>query len=710
MAVTVESDHGVLHMTNGFVSYVMEDAGGSLLHRYFGPALPTWHRAPDRAPFGRSFRAELPDDPSLGPDDLEWEYPEFGRGDYRPDAVGLSRADGTSVGGWAVTGWRVEEGATAPDGLPAFHGGGRTLVVEGRSSCGDALLELHYVMFDDVPGVVRWQRVTNASDGTLTVGRLHSLSLDLPADGWEAVHLSGSHIGEGRVTRQTLGPGSLVLESRQGVSSSVHPPFCALAAPGSGWTTGTVLGAQLAYSSDHETVVDVDQFGRVRWQMGLHPDTLRWPLAPDESFCSPEAALVCSEEGLDGMARAFHGLLRAHLVPRHGHPVLLNSWEALYYGTTAGAVDGLCQGAADLGMELFVLDDGWFREQDCSRAPIGDWRVNRSKLPDGLTGAAESARSRGMAFGLWVEPEAVSPTSRLAAAHPDWVLGAGGVRAPVLGRHEWLLDLSLPAVQDHLVSLLDGILTDLPVSYVKWDMNRPLADLPRGGRRGPLGYVLGLYRVLGEVTRRHPDVLVEGCASGGNRLDAGMLAFVGQNWASDDTDPFDRVRMQSGLALCFPPEVLGAHVSASPNHQTGRATALSTRYQVARFFNLGYELDPGALTEEERAEVRRQTAERVRERPWMERAAFHQLGPEQWMMLGDDGRAEVLVFQEHFSPRLAHRRWRVPFLDPAATYEVDSLGLVASGAELAHVGVELPLVREDFHVYALSVRPVRPCG
>lgn len=479
----------------------------------------------------------------------------------------------------------------------------------------------------------------------------------------------------------------------------------ALAAPSATWTSGCIYGAQLAYSADHIAMADIDQFGQVRWQMGLHPDTLRWPLAPGDSLCSPQAALVCSQEGLDGMAQAFHGLLRRHLIPARAHPVLLNSWEALYYKTTAQAIDQLCEGAANLGVQLFVLDDGWFRETDCSRAPIGDWRTNREKLPFGLEGAAQSVLSRGMAFGLWLEPEAVSPTSQLAQEHPDWILGACcGSSAPVLGRHEWLLDLSQKAVQDHLINLLDGLLSDLPISYVKWDMNRPMANMPQGGHHGPLGYSLGLYRVLSTVTQRHPDVLIEGCASGGNRLDAGMLAYVGQNWASDNTDPFDRLRIQSGLALCFPPEVLGSHVSASPNHQTGRATSLDTRYQVARFFNLGYELDLNALTEEERACVRQQIAQHRAEQKWVSQASFHQLGPHQWMVLeAHRDRAEVLIFQEHFSPRLAHKRWHVPFLNPQATYKVEPLGVLMSGAQLAQAGIQLSLVLEDFHIYNLSI-------
>lgn len=531
--------------------------------------------------------------------------------------------------------------------------------------------------------------------------------------------LVGVHLG---VDAQKIDPGIApgigsvgrivqALGSRYGSSSPRHQPFWAVLDLAATETSGAVYGCMLVYSGNFNGVVEQDAFGAVRAQIGLGDESFAWILAPGESFKTPEALLTYSGRGLNGMSQNFHTALRRHLLPPRWRsvtrPILLNSWEGMYYDVSLEKIETQARLAKELGMELFVLDDGWFRKGNDSRSSMGDWTCNTTKLPGGIEAAADLAHGLGLKFGLWFEPEAVSRDSDLYRAHPDWILQVPGLE-PREGRHEYLLDLGRAEARQYLLEVLHRYLGTGKIDYIKWDMNRPMTDaasiaLP-AERQGevPHRYILGLYKILREITESYPEVLFEGCSSGGARLDAGMLAYFAQNWTSDNTDARDRTDIQAGFSLLYPPEVLGAHVSITPNHQTGRTTPLETRFAVARLFNLGYELDLNHCPAEERAAIAAQVAAAKEERSWLMQGTFwrHAVArPGDRMMSvvsADRSRCLAVIFRTLYDPLGEQAAFKFCGLDPARDYRDTETGKVYGGDELMEAGLTLPLCKQDF--------------
>ena len=466
--------------------------------------------------------------------------------------------------------------------------------------------------------ILRHQKFENIGDHILKLQNVLSLSLELPAKEYDFLSLYGTHAKEAGRFRFRVHHGVQKTESVRGSSSPQYQPFFALMSPDTSEEKGEVYGFHLIYSGNFLAQTECDQFGNIRAQIGIHPETFCWELSPGETFFTPEAVLNYSGRGLNTMSQNFHTLYRRHLFPKSyagkERPILLNSWEGMYYDVSLEKIEEQSALARKLGMELFVLDDGWFRAGNDSRISMGDWICNDKKLPGGIHATAEIVRQNGLKFGLWFEPEAVSQKSGLYEKHPDWALHIPGYGLTE-GRHEYLLDLTREDVRTYLKDMLDSYLRDGEIDYIKWDMNRPLTEVNSAllppEKKGETfhRYILGLYDILEWLKTSYPDLLVEGCSSGGARFDPGMLYYVSQNWASDNTDAFDRTLIQSGFSLIYPPEVIGAHVSITPNHQTGRITPLDTRYQAARLFNLGYELDLTKCTEDEKEAIRRQTEE-----------------------------------------------------------------------------------------------------
>ena len=417
------------------------------------------------------------------------------------------------------------------------------------------------------------------------------------------------------------------------------------------------------------------------------------------------------------MSQNFHTLYRRHLFPKSyagkERPILLNSWEGMYYDVSLEKIEEQSALARKLGMELFVLDDGWFRAGNDSRISMGDWICNDKKLPGGIHATAEIVRQNGLKFGLWFEPEAVSQKSGLYEKHPDWALHIPGYGLTE-GRHEYLLDLTREDVRTYLKDMLDSYLRDGEIDYIKWDMNRPLTEVNSAllppEKKGETfhRYILGLYDILEWLKTSYPDLLIEGCSSGGARFDPGMLYYVSQNWASDNTDAFDRTLIQSGFSLIYPPEVIGAHVSITPNHQTGRITPLDTRYQAARLFNLGYELNLTKCTEDEKEAIRRQTKEHKEERSRLLDGTFfrHDVPNDNYVMWSAVTEDECLavVFQKFFNPLCSHGRFRLLGLSPDADYIDIKTGETYGGDELMQIGVTVPLMKEDFHTFVIHLK------
>lgn len=721
MSITFHQNNQIVHISNAAFSYVMEVVDGKyLVHRYFGESIREYRGAGLPFYFKRGYNTEHECSMEhVSFDDFPFEYPVRGHGDYRIPAFSVVQASGIEFVEPFFKSWKVLDKKMEIEGLPSTFAADdivETLEVICEDEKAGIRVYLYYSIFESHGIIARHQKIENIGQQVLQLKNVQSLSLELPAENYDFLSLFGTHAKEANLQRFPLHYGVQKIESVRGSSSPQHQPFFALLSKQTTETTGVAYGFHLVYSGNFLAQVEKDQFGNVRAQIGLHPDTFCWQLPPGEAFESPEAILNFSRKGLNGMSQNFHWLYQNHLMPPRWknkvRPILLNSWESMYYDVNLQKIEQQADIAKRLGIELFVLDDGWFRSGNNSRTSMGDWKCNQRKLPGGIKQVADSIHRKGMQFGLWFEPEAVSEDSKLFQEHPEWVLHIPEYQM-VKGRHEYLLDLSQKEVREYLISMLDSYLKEGLVDYIKWDMNRPLTDVNSLAmareRKGEMShrYVLGLYEVLDRITKTYPNVLIEGCSSGGARFDPGMLYYVSQNWTSDNTDAFDRTQIQKGYSLLYPPIAMGAHVSITPNHQTGRTTSLNTRYQVAKLYNLGYELDLTKCSEAEQAEIAQQIVKYKQERKWMQTSTLyrHEIPNENYEMWSvvsaDEGICEAIIFQKFHNPVFSHARFKMCSLNPQYDYMETGSGKIYGGDELMKIGITVPLVKEDFYAFSL---------
>ena len=645
-------------------------------------------------------------------DRLPQEYPSFGLGDLREGALSALAPDGATVADLRFVRAEILPGKPALEGLPATFGEDcQTLRMTLRDAHTGLEAELLYTIFDECDAIARSARLVNQGDAPLTITRAMSLCLDLPDHDYDLVTLSGGWARERSVIRRPIAPGEQGVNTRNGASSAQASPFMALVRPGTTERAGEAIGFSFVYSGNFTATATVGQYGATRALMGVNDRDFSWRLEPGEAFQTPEAVMVFSREGLGGMSRGFHALWENHLLPpkwvRRRRPILLNSWEAAYFDFDEEKLVDIARAAKAAGAELFVMDDGWFGHRNDDSTSLGDWEVNLAKLPGGLKRLGDRVRALGLEFGIWMEPEMISRESDLYRAHPDWAMGISG-REPIESRHQLTLDMSREDVQRFCIDAVTKTLRESGATYLKWDMNRSFTNIGSTAlpaeRQGelPHRYILGLYRVMDALVRAFPDVLFEGCASGGGRYDAGMLYYVPQFWCSDNTDALCRCEIQYGTTLVFPPSTMGSHVSAVPNHQTGRITPLETRYAVALGGQFGYELDPRGLTDAERAALRRQT-DYARETcdTRMNGALYRLSSPFEgndaaWISVSGDRRQAVLTVvrsraQANQFPPLV----RLQGLDAGATYTVRETGETFTGAELMTLGLCCPLGMGD---------------
>jgi alpha-galactosidase len=691
------------HLATGSLSYVLrvlDDGSIGLLH-VGAPLALEW----SYAHLGRSFDgfANRLDDP------IALEYPVPGIGDYRSPALVVEAPDGSRVVRPVYGSHQIVPGKPTLAGLPSTYverdDEAESLILRLIDEPSGLAVDLAYTIFGGRPVVARSARIRNGGGEPLRLRSALSASLDLPDARWELIQLSGAWARERHVIRMHLAPGRRSIGSGRGASGHEHNPFLALVRPETTEAAGEAIGLSLIYSGNFLAETEVDLYGTTRIQMGIDPATFSWRLDPGGEFQSPEAVMVWTDNGLGHLSDAYHRLYRQRLArgtwrdrPR---PVLINNWEATYYGFDEAKLLKIAGAARDLGVELFVLDDGWFGERDDDTTSLGDWIVDRRKLPNGIDGLASRIEALGLHFGLWIEPEMVSERSRLHADHPDWAIVVPG-RARTPSRSQFVLDLSRHEVVDHLFAALSEVLASAPISYVKWDMNRNITEpyslaLP-SDRQGEFfhRYILGVYELYERLTRAFPNVLFESCAGGGGRFDPGILAFAPQGWTSDDTDAIERLRIQWGTSLVYPLSSMGAHVSTVPNHQVGRITPLTTRAAVAFFGVFGYELDPTRLTLDERRQVTDQVAFYRRWRELFQYGRFVRLvspfegdrNETAWMVVADDRRSAIAAWYQVLNrPIPGPRRLRLRGLDPAATYQISLWPEPDDGAVLEGVDV-----------------------
>jgi alpha-galactosidase len=644
-------------------------------------------------------------------DILKQEYPSYGTGDYREPAFQILQEDGSRTTNFIYKQHRIFNGKPKLKGLPATYveqeDEAVTLEITLEDKVIDAELHLLYTVYKELNVITRSAKFSNNGKQKLQLTRAMSASIDLFDSNYEMVQLSGAWARERHIKTRKLEPGIQSVSSTRGTSSSQQNPFIALKRPETTEQQGEVLGFSLVYSGNFLASVEVDYFDVTRVTMGINPFDFSWLLDSGEGFQTPEVVMVYSDQGLNGLSHTYHQLYKSRLARGvwrdKVRPVLINNWEGTYFDFNEEKIVDMAKAAKNLGVELFVLDDGWFGKRDDDTTSLGDWYVDKNKLPNGITGLAEKVTQLDMMFGLWFEPEMVSKVSELYANHPDWIIHVPG-RNHTHGRNQYVLDFSRKEVVDHIYEMMAKLLREAPISYVKWDMNRYMTEigssvLPAERQREvPHRYILGVYDLYDRLTSNFPEVLFESCASGGARFDPGMLYYAPQTWTSDDTDAVERLKIQYGTTLVYPLSTMGAHVSAVPNHQTRRMTSLETRANVAYFGMFGYELDITKMIEQEKQIMSEQIKFYKEYRELIQNGTFYRLkspfegdGNETGWMVVSAGQTEAIVgyYQVLSRPNPGFTRLLLRGLDPTTEYEVAGLNSTHYGDDLMYAGLQL---------------------
>lgn len=542
-------------------------------------------------------------------------YPTWGTGDYRVVAAAARDEQGASALDLRYESHQIFDGRKELPGLPYVRDADQTLEITLRDTVSQLRVVLSFSILEKEDVITEHVRFINDSGQVIELEKAASFAAGFMDDDLELVHFHGRHCKERQMESMPIGHNIQTISSRRGSSSHQHNPAVLLKRNSTTETAGDAYGFMLMYSGSFAIEIEKDQLHQIRITGGILPDGFTWRLEPGESFTTPEAVLSYSSQGMGRLSRNFHDLINQHIIaPQHQNrprPVLINNWEATYFNFDRDKILSIARQASSLGIDMLVLDDGWFGKRDSDHSGLGDWHVNEEKLGGSLSSLIDEIKAMGMQFGIWIEPEMISEDSDLYRTHPDWAIRIPQ-RGPVRARDQLVLDMANPEVVDYLYEKFAGLLRNNDIAYVKWDKNRSLSDwytqtLPaQRMKEMPHRYVLGVYDLIDRLTREFPDVLFEGCSGGGGRFDAGMLYYTPQIWTSDDTDAHERTQIQYGTSFFYPVSTMGSHVSAVPNHQTGRITSLEARGTVAMHGSFGYELDLNLVSEEEKEQVKEQ--------------------------------------------------------------------------------------------------------
>jgi alpha-galactosidase len=712
-------DSDIFHLQNEKVSYVIKILkNGQPGHLYWGKKIKNAQRL-DRYDISqhRPYEAyAVKDDTGFILENIAREYPSFGQSDFREPAYQIEQKNGSIISDLKYKDHQIYSGKKELKGMPATYIEKESEAESLEICLYDELIDLEvvlsYTIFSDHPVITRSVKFKNNGEEELNLNRALSLSLDFENKDFELLQLSGAWGRERDILRRPLKQGITKIDSKRGGSSHQQNPFIALVEPETDEYRGEAYGFSLVYSANFLAQAERNHYGKTRVTMGINPFTFNWLLESGASFQTPEVVMNYSDQGLNKMSQNFHQLYRNRLARGkyrdQQRPVLINNWEGTYFDFDTDKILEMAAAAAEVDLELFVLDDGWFGSRNDDTSSLGDWYVNEEKLPGGLEYLAQEINKLGMDFGLWFEPEMVSPDSDLYREHPEWAIQVPE-RESSESRQQLILDLSRSEVQDYIIERVSAILNKANISYVKWDMNRPMTEYGslklNSKRQSELNhrYILGLYRVLEELTSRFPEVLFESCAGGGGRYDPGMLHYMPQTWTSDDTDAVERLKIQYGTSLVYPASSMGAHVSAVPNHQVERSTSLKMRYDVASFGNLGYELDITKLNQEEMEAVKTQINNYKEIRELVQFGDFYRLrSPFEgnftaWSYVNQD-QQEVLAgfYQVLAAPNPKEEILKLKGLDSERDYEELNSGEIYGGDELMNYGIKVPYLKSDF--------------
>ncbi len=696
------------HLYNNEISYIMYvQPNGEMGQLYFGS------RIHDREDFSylsyRGLKSMVAVDAPEENFSMELngqEYPGFGSTDFGMNAYEIEYADASKVSNFKYLSHRLYAGKAPLEGLPATYADdaeAMSLVITLSDVRSKLSLELSYTIFRDYPVITKNAHFINQGEERVVLNKALSACIDLPNQDYEWMQFSGAWARERMPVVRKIERGTISIESKRGGSSANQNPFIIVKRRNTDDFLGEALGMSFVYSGNFIAAADADTYGRLRLLMGIHPDTFRWPLETGDDFTTPEVVIAYTNRGLNNLSQTYHALYNNHLVrgrwKNQVRPILLNNWEATLMDFTQESILKIAAKAKEAGAELFVLDDGWFGARNDDYAGLGDWVENRDKLPGGMKELAQKINNLGLEFGFWIEPEMVNPDSNLYREHPDWALSVPG-RVPALGRHQYVLDFSRDEVVDYIFDMLCKVIDGANISYIKWDMNRALTDVYSNGTSAESQgcvyhkYVLGVYRLYEKLIKKFPDILFESCSGGGSRFDAGMLFYAPQAWCSDNTDAADRVLIQYGSSYGYPISSIGAHVSAVPNHQTGRIVPMKFRGDVACFGAFGYELDLNHISEEEFCEVKEQIEFMKRNRQLLQFGRFYRLvspfktNLNAWMVVSEDQtKALAGVYTMRASVNGLNGRIRLAGLDENKLYHIHSCAYY--GDELMRVGLVL---------------------
>ncbi|UZW14877.1 alpha-galactosidase [Clostridium pasteurianum] len=718
MSIKVNEANLLFHLQGKNMSYIMKVPKGQYLtHLYWGKKVNHYRESNKIIFMDRGFSPNPDDsDRTFSLDTIPQEYPQYGNGDFRIPAYQVQLENGSTVTDLRYREYKLYKGKSKLKGLPATYveddSEAATLEIILEDKLTGLLVTLTYTVFNGLDVITRSVKFTNTGNEKLKILKAISASVDFRDDNFEMITLYGAHNNEKNIERRKITSGIQMVDSCRGASSPQQAPFLALVRKNTDEDNGEVYAFNLVYSGNFAAQVQLDQYKNTRVSIGINPFDFSWILKPGEEFQTPEVVMTYSCKGLNRMSRTYHNLYRKRLCRGEFRdkirPILINNWEATYFDFNAEKIQAIAVDAKKLGIELFVLDDGWFGKRDDDNSSLGDWVVDKRKLPEGLKALAEKVNNIGLDFGLWFEPEMISIDSDLYRAHPDWCIHVPN-RSHTLGRNQLILDLSREEVCDYVVEAVCKVLSEAPISYVKWDMNRHMTDIGSAAlpverqRETAHRYILGLYNVMDRITNRFPKVLFESCSSGGGRFDPGMLYYMPQTWTSDNTDAVCRLKIQYGTSFTYPSITMGAHVSTVPNHQVGRITPLSTRGHVAMAGNFGYELDLTQLTEEEKELVKKQVALYKEIREVTQFGDFYRIfspfeGNEAaWNFVSED-KSEVVAsyFKILSQPAAAITTIKFKGLESEYLYENLKTGEVFGGDELMNVGITLPRVKQDF--------------
>lgn len=723
MAVQVDKEQRIFTLNTKNSSYqIMADQYGFLLHLYYGAPV-RGSMAYRLTHYDRGFAGNPYDaggDRTYSLDVQPLEYPCQGIGDYRSPALRLRESHGSYSCDLRYEGYEIREEKYGIPGMPAVYaaaGEAQTLELKLRDQKLGLSAVLSYGILPEHDVITRAVRLVNEGKEEIVLDKVQTACLDFLDDGYDLITFYGRHAMERNFQRSPVSHGSTVIGSRRGTSSHQYNPFLIVAEKETAEEAGSCYGLSLLYSGNFKGEAETDQFNQTRVLLGLQDEMFSWRLKPGETFYAPETAMTYSSFGLERLSQNYHRLYRKHLCRGKyrdiRRPVLINNWEATYFDFNREKLLSIAAQAADLGVEMLVLDDGWFGRREDDNSSLGDWQVNERKLGGSLKSLVEEINRLGLKFGIWVEPEMVSEDSELYRTHPDWAFKVPG-RKPVRSRNQLVLDFSRPEVVDGVYDQICRVLDSANIEYVKWDMNRSITDvyscLKDRESQGEVlhRYVLGLYDFQERLLKRYPDLLLEGCSGGGGRFDAGMLYYSPQIWCSDNTDAIDRVFIQYGTSFGYPVSASGSHVSAVPNHQTGRVTPMKTRGVTAMAGSFGYELDLNRISEEEKNCVREQMKSFKRYWKVIHQGDYYRLtNPFEkelgaWQFVSQDKKealVNLVMLQSHGNQPVSYVRLRG--LKEEALYEDQETKEVHYGSDLMNGGIPVPWNLGEYQAYQM---------